>query len=308
VWVTVVPDVFRSEDRSALRVALEDIASPKDRYGWSSAGVYSFWDPETRDVLYIGLAVDLPNRLAQHFGLGSSAERGTKLANVNAWFDEHDTLGYSVLLQTSNTQPISSRNAALKSELRGLVFDNVFDPDGDELAVLEGRLIEQHRLSRGSRPPWNSIGGSKMGARRAQRNRWSNDPTIFDVLTGTVDSWLTSRKTIRQLSGDPTACTFEEWLHAPRILAAGLGRAMTRDEFSSMAFGLEASAFDVSDTRSRISEQGWLGLPHPCPPADPFVPAFMWTGGFHFASVLSEILSEHQRGEESPWSSAAAPN
>lgn len=68
MW-SVVREKFASDEREAVRKALDDIASPEDGWGFSSAGLYSFWDPETRQVLYVGLAIDLSERLGQHTGL-----------------------------------------------------------------------------------------------------------------------------------------------------------------------------------------------------------------------------------------------
>lgn len=42
--------------------AIDDLCSPKDNYGWASAGIYCFW-------VYIGLAGDLAERFKQHNGI-----------------------------------------------------------------------------------------------------------------------------------------------------------------------------------------------------------------------------------------------
>jgi hypothetical protein len=69
MW-SVVRELVRSDERAVVRDALEEIASPLDTYGWSSSGIYVFWDPTgDRSILYIGMAVDLPQRIGQHFGL-----------------------------------------------------------------------------------------------------------------------------------------------------------------------------------------------------------------------------------------------
>ncbi len=86
----------------------------------------------------------------------------------------------------------------------------------EDLKDLEGRLIEAYRLSRDQRPPWNRIGGSATGALQVQGFDFDN---IFDIITGVSDSPFVARRTIRGLSADDTAMTYEEHLHTARMWA-----------------------------------------------------------------------------------------
>ena len=63
--------MYGNDERTEMRDAIDDIASPLDSYGFASAGIYVFFDPIKFEVLYIGLAGDLAQRFAQHNGLAS---------------------------------------------------------------------------------------------------------------------------------------------------------------------------------------------------------------------------------------------
>lgn len=85
MWVTIVRDHFGSGERPDIRAALEEIASPLDTWGWSSNAVYTFWDPQSREVLYVRLAVDIAERFAQHLGYTPETRRVGHAAFVG-WY------------------------------------------------------------------------------------------------------------------------------------------------------------------------------------------------------------------------------
>lgn len=87
--LTWARDVYRSSERAELRAALDHIASPVFSFGFASAGVYVFFDPEHHDILYIGLARDLSERFAQHNSLVKMSATGCKRQQVRDWFDSH---------------------------------------------------------------------------------------------------------------------------------------------------------------------------------------------------------------------------
>lgn len=60
--------------------------------------MYAYWDRETHELLYLGLASDLPGRFAQHNGLVKHSG-GNKTKEINAYFTDHEHLGFTVLLQ-----------------------------------------------------------------------------------------------------------------------------------------------------------------------------------------------------------------
>lgn len=99
MWVTIVREVFRDQDRVAVRDAIEEIASPLDGYGWSSAGIYAFWDPETHRDPLLGLATDLPYRFGQHTGLVKCRPTSCKIVQIDGSRSVRK-LGYTLPLQT----------------------------------------------------------------------------------------------------------------------------------------------------------------------------------------------------------------
>lgn len=184
---TVARDVFTDDERLQMYETLDVLL----RAGWHRAGVYCFWDPETRQPFYLGLAKDLPKRFAQHNSLkGCRPGKGNKGAQINAWFDDHERLGFSVVLQES-------------------LADETYEPFARNA---EGQLLEGYRRVHGQLPPWNQIGGSRTGAGYVQEN----SAAWVDLMTGQGDSLLVARRTIRGLNDDPAAEYNELVIHPAR--------------------------------------------------------------------------------------------
>lgn len=94
---TVIIDAYTKDETEALAYAIDDICCPSDNYGWASAGIYCFWDYNTHEVLYIGLASDLYERFRQHNGLLPMQNEGCKYKQIQEYFISHTKLGYSIL-------------------------------------------------------------------------------------------------------------------------------------------------------------------------------------------------------------------
>jgi hypothetical protein len=220
-WVTFVRDVFGIDEASAIRAALDDIASPSFNHGWNSDAIYSFWDVATREILYLGLASDVSQRFAAHAGIHSKQTVGNKQAEVAAHLATHGQIGYSVVLHVSAIPMTVGRNRRqLGPEFR--------DTDNKrELADLEGRMIEAHRQLYGQRPPWNKMGGAATA--RAQLTNRVVDRDLFERLTGLRDDLFCARATIRVLSENPFAMYLELHMDAVRghALLIGFERATT---------------------------------------------------------------------------------
>ena len=54
---TVIIDAYRKDEAIEMAKAIDDLCSPKDNYGWASAGIYCFWDYYAEAVPYVGLGV-----------------------------------------------------------------------------------------------------------------------------------------------------------------------------------------------------------------------------------------------------------
>lgn len=213
---TVIRDAYRESEAKDVADAVEDLCSPEDSYGWASAGVYCFWAVDTRQPLYIGLAVDLGSRFQQHNGLKPCDPRGCKVEQIKQHFRQHELLGYSVLVQTPLDQPVIARNEGdLRNSSNPDLEESIelVEAGRDRIVLAEGALIEACIKQLGIRPPWNKIGGSIEGRKRSIIEH-------FDFVRWLVAQQhppFIARRTLRQLSGNPHQEGFEEDLHAARM-------------------------------------------------------------------------------------------
>lgn len=183
--------------------ALARFLGPGQR-DWSPAGVYVYWDVQTHDILYLGLAGDLPTRFAQHNGLISHGG-GNKSKEIDDYFSTNDRLGFTVLIQ--------SKAIALMEEIQKLDF--TMGTTADRTAsVGEGQLIEMHRLAYGARPPWNRTGGALGGKRYA-----TAATALLEVLAARRDSLFAARRPLRELADSFRFRLCEATIHAARMRA-----------------------------------------------------------------------------------------
>jgi hypothetical protein len=201
---TVIWDVYRTDERNDIWQALCQLL-PKISRDWSRKGVYAFWDPSTRELLYVGLATDLPTRFAQHNGLVSHSG-GNKLRSINSWFATRQQLGFTLLLKSGAVQILDL--------LYGL--DPTIGVESDTISrIAEGQLIELYRMEHGRRPPWNGVGGSVRGAEWAQQN----DRSVIRLLSGAEESLFVARRSLRTLVSNPLDLRREALLHGARMHA-----------------------------------------------------------------------------------------
>jgi hypothetical protein len=78
----VIRDVYTSDERQEIRQALRTLL-PVGGNDWHPSGIYCFWDPDTRDAMYVGLAGDIERRFAQHNSLAGSSTIGNKGAEID---------------------------------------------------------------------------------------------------------------------------------------------------------------------------------------------------------------------------------
>ncbi|CAM4285271.1 GIY-YIG nuclease family protein [Corallococcus exiguus] len=208
---TIILDSFKKTEAPRIAAALGEICSANDNYGWASTGVYSFFDPQTKETLYLGLAQDFTERFKQHTGLKACAPKFCKKGKIAAYFQQKEKLGFGILAQSPLEQPVLRKN---RKERRA-------QPHDDDLAGLtyaqtgEGQLIEAHRLALGVLPPWNSIGGDKRGQARASEGNIA----IVQALCGRLDAFPVARSTLRELADTPLFTDYEVDLHAARLMA-----------------------------------------------------------------------------------------
>ena len=244
---TIILDSFSKVEASEIADALDMICSPDETYGFASACIYAFWSIPERDVLYIGLARDVTSRFRQHTGLRACDPASCKRKEIDAYFEDHPRLGYSIMVQSTLDQPVSETERAELAEL----YDDAFAADvadffhGEENIVLaEGFLLELHRQLGDRLPPWNKMHGSVRGRQRRSlsdhreqirtvvemvRTGKQPDQIIREMaekgppyelllnLTGEEMSFLNANSTLRQIAKDNTVEGHEEFLHGVRI-------------------------------------------------------------------------------------------
>jgi hypothetical protein len=233
MWGTFLLDVYRKEDAPDIRDALEKILGPESASSWATGGVYVFWNPDTREPLYAGIAGDFPVRFAQHNGLRACPAKGCKREQIEEYFaNESDLLGYTVLTLSSLSQPSTFRQRHwLGLEDRELIELNeaLSDRVLDEIRALEGRLIALSANQLGKPLRWNVSHG------RLPRIEPSAEEGTLAIAVGLFDCLLQGRKTIRELANDGEAMLFEEFLHAVRlgVVHAAIvgGQPLSRDLF-----------------------------------------------------------------------------
>jgi hypothetical protein len=185
---TVIWDTYRADERREVWDALQCLLSDHSP-DWSRKGVYAYWNPESRRLLYVGLATNLPERFAQQNGLITHTG-GNKADSINDWFIKHERLGFTVLIQAAAVEILDmlyELSPSLGAESNGIA------------RVAEGQLVELHRMEYGYMPPWNRVGGSTLGAEWATRG----GRPIIRLLSAADSSLFVARRTLRQLVLDP---------------------------------------------------------------------------------------------------------
>lgn len=250
---TVIIDAYRREDILEMANAIDDLCSPKDNYGWASAGIYCFWDYYAEAILYIGLAGDLAERFKQHNGILPIKE-GSKQKQIEDYFSKNERLGYTIFVQSPLSQPLVHRNKDMYEkfvkQLNSPIEDMLNQQGKQDIKRVEGILIEAFRRKYGHFPPWNSIGGSTVGQSKVMKNN-INIVNSFCQPDNYAINPIVSRSTIRELSGNPEWEWYENYLHAARMNLLILGMEYNK--------ALEyVNKNDKLGTYERMKESGYL--------------------------------------------------
>lgn len=220
MYGTIIQDAYRKEEAKEIINALDDNFSPIDNIGWASAGLYCFWNYDTREILYIGLTLDFCQRFKQHNGFMKTTETGSKYKNIESYFEKHEKLGYSILAQSPFEQPVTCKNIVSlfgydRKSLRE--FNN--EKPKENLKLVEGICIEAYRRFHGSIPLWNKVEGSKLGRTRTTDGNYK----LVEVFTTDTTSPLMSRFSLRELSKEPLYEGIEVFLHVARQYMLNMG-------------------------------------------------------------------------------------
>ena len=254
---TVILDVFSLERAEELAAAIDELCPPAGGGPFASSGLYAFWDPASRDLLYLGLARDLGIRFRQHSGLLSCDSKGCKVEHVRCWFQHHALLGHSILPQSPLDQADCARaRAPYCDDLRArAALEEQAAPGEEELRAAEGQLLQANVNRYGHLPPWNTYGGSKHGAARAT----SNTEPMLDLMRARYRHTLTSRLATRDLANHALAAYYENILHAARwnmlLRYEGADDEMLRAEIERLAAGPDWSG---SGSFRQLLDSGYL--------------------------------------------------
>lgn len=198
--LSVVLDAYTRDAAKEVLAAVHDLFRPDVSSGWAAVGLYAYWNPDSHELLYVGLARDLGNRFAQHNGLMSCPAKACKREQIRDYFENHDVLGFSVIAQSAYLQGMGER---FPEDVYNVMQNG------------EGHLIQAHVDATGAKPVWNRVGGSSVG----QAMNVEHPSTMCEIVTNARDSLLVARRTLRLLSAEPTSEWFEHTLHTARMHA-----------------------------------------------------------------------------------------
>ncbi|QDW27214.1 hypothetical protein FFJ24_021245 [Pedobacter sp. KBS0701] len=222
---TIIADSYRENEKNEIVGALGTVCNANDNYGWASSGIYCYWDYESREILYVGLAIDLTERFKQHNGMFPGIDLNTcKRREIDEYFRQKERIGFSVVLQSCLSQP-ATRNVEKRFEGLFTRIPNARDIGADGKAGiqrLEGVLLEAFKKANRTFPKWNKIGGSIKG----QLSVKNSNIEAFSLLNATTMHYLLSRSTLREIAAKATLERYENFLHAARIIAPIVGFEM----------------------------------------------------------------------------------
>jgi hypothetical protein len=239
IFGTIILDAYRPDEIEIMAGHIDEICSPMDSVGWSSAGIYSFWDYNTKETLYLGLASDLCVRFKQHNGLMPINETACKYQQIQKYFTEHEKLGYTILVQSNLSQPIVQRNEKMYRAAFGIdknipIEDYAGEEGLEHIKRAEGQLIEAYRLAKGKLPPWNKVGGDKYARKFSTKGNYYQIIRSFSIVD--ANNFLVAKSTIRELAGSATYEWFEVQLHSLRMMMLTMGMSYQDALSSQLSF------------------------------------------------------------------------
>ena len=211
---TIVIEKFKISERNEILKALHQLVVDNTQ-DWATAGIYCYWDYNTKEILYIGLAVDLVERFKQHNGISKCSKTNCKYDEIEEYFKRNEYLGFTIILQSALSQPVNQRQVKkYKKSFKKCDLSRVLGDQGnEEIKRLEGILLEAFRQRYGRFPLWNKMGGSLDGKNSFKESNLA----LLELLVTNKASKYVSRVSIKELASNPTFCRFEAYLHSIRI-------------------------------------------------------------------------------------------
>lgn len=231
---TVILNTYEAATVGELALGLDEMCAPTDLYGFSSSGIYVFWHPDTKEVLYVGLAVDLPLRFRHHNNLNPCAVNCCKWPQIQQHFLSYPKLGYTILAQSALDQAVCDRWSAVNADQMERLMEEFGYHSEDEaksimnkqvdrtLRRTEGAMLAVHEQDHGRLPAWNKIRGFDVNY---------SDQSLTDAreylkaATGTTSHFdqLVAKSSLVEMAAKPLWAGYEIHLHGIRLLVRGLG-------------------------------------------------------------------------------------
>jgi len=209
---TFIADAYTRDEAKEIADSLEEICSPNDIYGWASSGIYSFWNYYTKEIYYIGLAIDLGERFKQHNGILPTIDNGCKYKQITDYFSKNQKLGYSIFVQSPLSQAQTHRN---QNDLHFDEYNEWVNLESKEnIKIIEGSFIGAFKKRNGKLPRWNKVEGSIIGSERATLEMYEQ---LAGCLIGNKYDPLVARSSLREIASDAAFAYYETWLHGIRI-------------------------------------------------------------------------------------------
>jgi hypothetical protein len=236
MFATIILDRYTKYEAADVADALTEICSPDDAMGWSSSGIYCFWDEYSGECLYLGMTNDLSRRFKEHNGLlPVLASAGTKSKKIGEYFYNHQTIGLGIFVKSPLGQPPVAGAGNYFSAISEDACQELKLQERSEISFVEGALIEAYRSKNGNFPSWNDCGGSIAGQKSGVR------PDTYDCLISGLTAEVSikthnfvAKRSIRKLAQDSTSFLFEENLHAVRVMIMYFGMSFN-EAFMSLS-------------------------------------------------------------------------
>ena len=209
MFATIIGDMYGRDQAGHVARALTDLCSPFDQYGWSSSGIYMFWDPGERIPLYIGYSTNLARRYCEHNGLIPCNPDSCIVHELDEYLDatKPPLVGFSILVQEPFVEIKGTRR---NPELADPTVP--YEVDLGHIRAIESRLIEVWERAYGSKPRWNSAGGSVSGREQVV----PDDLQVLEIMAFRRKSFIVTRSMLREISRDANLFAYEDRLHAER--------------------------------------------------------------------------------------------
>jgi len=233
---TIIRNTYTVATMVALVQGLDAMCAPTDTYGFSSSGIYVFWHTETKEILYVGLAVDLPLRFRHHNNLIPCAANCCKWSHIQKYFEAQPKLGYSILAQSPLEQAVCERWESVNADqLEWMMEEFGFLSIEEAKSALnkqvdrtlrrtEGAMLAVHVQDHGRLPAWNKIRGFDV---HYSEHSLADAREYLKAVTGTTSRHdpLVAKSSLVEIDAKSLWAGYEMHLHGIRLMVRGAGLA-----------------------------------------------------------------------------------